>query len=62
VDDDRCNEQFWDLRCEKPRGHTSVHRAERENSRVMWGAQVGTETDGGRHYPAAAPEPSDASS
>jgi hypothetical protein len=39
-DADRCEEEIWDVRCEKPRGHAALHRARRGVAPIMWGGAV----------------------
>lgn len=36
-DTDRCNEEFWDTRCDQPRGHRTVHTARKGAARISWG-------------------------
>ncbi|HEY2296805.1 MAG TPA: hypothetical protein VGH43_03670 [Jatrophihabitans sp.] len=36
----RCNEKFWDVWCDKPHDHRSLHSAARSGGRIMWGAQA----------------------
>ena len=37
VDDNQCEQMFWDLRCEFPRGHGPMHRAKRGSASIVWG-------------------------
>ena len=43
TDEDRCDEELWDIRCDKAQGHQAAHRGQKNGSRVMWGSPIGTE-------------------
>jgi hypothetical protein len=34
---DRCNEEFWDVRCDQPRGHRTAHSGLKGTARITWG-------------------------
>jgi hypothetical protein len=36
-DIDRCNEEFWDTRCDQPRGHRTAHSGRKGTARITWG-------------------------
>ena len=36
-DTDRCNEEFWDTRCDQPRGHRTMHSGRKGAARITWG-------------------------
>jgi hypothetical protein len=40
---ERCNDEFWGTRCEKPPGHPEPHSAMKGAARITWGTRPSPE-------------------